>query len=140
MARVMGAPPTRSIAHALTPLVWADGLVVRRDVTGEALYASRPFDAGETLFQCRRITWRPERDRNTFENSAGHHMFDPILARTAHGCAPNSRLASDLMAVIARRDIAAGERISIDYAKTETALAYPFDCLCGAPSCRGRIG
>ena len=119
---------------------WADGLMIKRDATGEALYATRRFEAGETVFECRRVTWRVERDRHTFEHPSGHHLFDPVLAKTAHGCAPNCRLSTDLMATIARRDIAKGERITIDYQKTEGALGYPFDCVCGAPTCRGRIG
>lgn len=40
---------------------------------------------------------------------------------------------------MARRDIAAGELISFDYLSTETEIAEPFDCHCGAPGCRRRI-
>jgi SET domain-containing protein len=41
--------------------------------------------------------------------------------------------------MIARREIAAGEPITFDYATTERAIRFPFDCVCGAPACRGRI-
>ena len=132
---VAGRPPAGK-----TDPRWADGLMIRRDATGEALYATRRFEAGETVFECRRITWRVAADHYTFELPSGCHLFDPILAKTAHGCDPNSRLATDVMAVIARRDIARGERITIDYEKTQGAIAFPFDCVCGAPTCRGRIG
>ena len=133
------APPEEHPPSRADPR-WADGLVIKRDATGEALYATRRFEAGEAVFQCRRVTWRAQRDRHTFEDPSGHHFFDPILAKTAHGCDPNCRLAFDLLAIIARRDIAVGERIAIDYEKTEGAVRYPFDCVCGAPTCRGRIG
>jgi hypothetical protein len=43
------------------------------------------------------------------------------------------------MALIARRDIAPGEPISVDFLSTEGAINEPFDCRCGAATCRGRI-
>jgi hypothetical protein len=41
--------------------------------------------------------------------------------------------------LIARRSIAAAERLTFDYVSTEWDMAAPFDCACGAASCRGRI-
>jgi hypothetical protein len=41
--------------------------------------------------------------------------------------------------LIARRSIAAAERLTFDYVSTEWDMAAPFDCACGAASCRGRV-
>jgi hypothetical protein len=59
-----------------------------------------------------------------------------------HSCAPTAALAkrSDLIAL---RDLAPGEEITYDYA-TNSSVRNPFvmafECACGAPGCRGRIG
>jgi SET domain-containing protein len=107
--------------------------------TGDALVAVRPFQAGEPIFAFSHVSWRPARDGNTVEDPRGRHVYDPLLARVAHSCAPNCRPSFELMALIARRDIAAGEILTFDYLSTESAIFEPFDCGCGAPDCRGRI-
>ena len=59
-----------------------------------------------------------------------------------HSCEPNAGFAGrcDLVAL---RDIASGEAITCDYA-TNTSMhndyVMPFECACGAPGCRKRIG
>ena len=58
---------------------------------------------------------------------------------TAHSCAPNCRISFEDMAMVSLRGIGAGEAITFDYATTESIMSQAFDCLCGAPSCRGRI-
>jgi SET domain-containing protein len=58
-----------------------------------------------------------------------------------HSCAPNCYCRVDLDAkrvfMHARRDIAAGEELTIDYAYDVATPLEP--CLCGAPECRGYI-
>jgi hypothetical protein len=59
-----------------------------------------------------------------------------------HSCAPSAALAkrSDLIAL---RDLAPGEEITYDYAtnsSTRNRFVMPFECACGAPGCRRRIG
>ncbi|MGA0601890.1 hypothetical protein ACO2Q3_14380 [Caulobacter sp. KR2-114] len=125
--------PTPQPAHA------PDGLEIRHIGTGEALYATRAFAAGEPIFTFDHISWRPRRDRYTVQTPDGQHLYDPILARVAHACDPNGRPSFRLMALVARRDIAPGALISFDYLTTEAEIADPFDCRCGAPACRRRI-
>jgi hypothetical protein len=115
------------------------GLIVRRVGSRETLVAVRPFEAGELVFAFAHVAWRPTRDRLTVEDPKGRHIYDPLLARMAHGCDPNCRPCFELMAMIARRDIAKGETLAFDYLSTESAICEPFDCQCGAPACRGRI-
>jgi len=131
--------PPLAIVPTPLPAQAPEGLEIRHIGTGEALFAARAFAAGEPIFKFERVSWRPRRDRYTVETPDGQHLYDPILARVAHGCDPNGRPSFELMALIARRDIAAGELISFDYLSTEKAIADPFDCYCGAANCCGRV-
>lgn len=52
-----------------------------------------------------------------------------------HACDANARLVGrDIVAV---RAIAPGHEITFNYNATESELAAPFDCRCGARACRG---
>jgi uncharacterized protein len=66
------------------------------------------------------------------------HSADP-MRYTNHHCAPNARLdiRQGRVEFYARRAIAAGEEITVDYGDThhEGRLA----CRCGAPNCRRRL-
>lgn len=116
-----------------------DGVEVKRDRTGSGLYALRPFAAGETVFAFEQVSWGL-RDAHTVEHPSGGHFRDPVLMYTGHSCAPNCAISFEAMAMVALCDIAAGEAVTFDYATTESAFTQAFDCLCGAPNCRGRIG
>lgn len=54
-----------------------------------------------------------------------------------HACEPNAWLTG--LNLTARRAIAPGEEITIDYATFHTEPMPPFSCACGAPTCRGAI-
>ncbi|MCG3135458.1 MAG: D-alanine--D-alanine ligase [Planctomycetes bacterium] len=54
-----------------------------------------------------------------------------------HSCDPNSWL--DGLDLVARRAIAEGERITMDYATFCGPDMQPFECRCGAPACRRTI-
>ncbi len=54
-----------------------------------------------------------------------------------HSCDPTAWL--DGLDVVARRDLAAGEEITLDYATFCTEPMREFACACGAPECRGVI-
>ena len=63
---------------------------------------------------------------------------DPAQWRPfAHSCDPNAWL--DGLNLVARRSIAAGEQIMIDYGAFRNELMAEFTCTCGAPNCRGVI-
>ncbi|MFI4936864.1 MAG: SET domain-containing protein-lysine N-methyltransferase [Caulobacterales bacterium] len=111
----------------------------RDDATGEGLYAGRTYAAGEVVLDLADVEWRA-RDKHTVEHPSGRHFFHPVLAKTAHSCDPNCAIAFDPLALVARRAIAPGEAVTIDYEATESVISFPFDCLCGSPGCRGRIG
>ena len=54
-----------------------------------------------------------------------------------HSCAPSAWLEG--LDVVARRDIAAGEEITLEYATFYDENMPPFDCACGADDCRGIV-
>ncbi|KAK7197242.1 SET domain protein [Novymonas esmeraldas] len=57
-----------------------------------------------------------------------------------HSCNPNCIFAAPhSLNVIAARDVAAGEDLSMDYATFCDTTMKPFQCLCGADCCRGLI-
>jgi hypothetical protein len=45
----------------------------------------------------------------------------------------------DRFELVARRDIAAGDLLTVDYAATEDVLYVQFPCRCGALQCRNWI-
>ena len=55
-----------------------------------------------------------------------------------HSCNPNIGMSGQI-ALVAMRDIAAGEEICYDYAMTDGSAYDEFDCQCGEPTCRHRI-
>ncbi|MFM8437766.1 MAG: SET domain-containing protein-lysine N-methyltransferase, partial [Candidatus Kapaibacterium sp.] len=54
-----------------------------------------------------------------------------------HSCEPST--AFDGLNVVALRDIARGEELTLDYAEVLDETAAPFACTCGSSRCRGMI-
>jgi D-alanine-D-alanine ligase len=131
--------------------------VVREHGGGYAMIAARPLRAGELVFKgearAQRLvtrthverTWSAA-DREIFYRYAypvGPEVFvlwdtDPAeWAPENHSCDPNTRFEG--LDVVAARDIAEGEELTLDYAVCYDSRTIPFDCTCGSPRCRGRI-
>ncbi|MBA2125390.1 SET domain-containing protein-lysine N-methyltransferase [Hyphomicrobium methylovorum] len=55
-----------------------------------------------------------------------------------HSCSPNAGLSGQI-ALVAMRDIAAGEEITYDYAMSDGSPYDEFACSCGSPHCRGHV-
>lgn len=131
---------------------------VRSDRHGNyATHAARPLRAGETiqvleerphtLVSRRRVEtrWGPQ-EREWFERCAWP-LSDDVWAIWSpdpeewtpinHSCDPTAWL--DGLDVTARRDLAAGDEITLDYATFCTEPMLPFACACGAADCRGTI-
>lgn len=132
--------------------------VVRGDREGNyATYAARPIAAGEPIQE---LEGRPqslvtrrhveeswsERERAWFERFAwplsdevwGIWSPDPEeWTPIDHACDPSAWLSG--LDVVARRDLAPGDEITLDYATFCTEPMRPFECTCGALECRGTI-
>jgi hypothetical protein len=119
---------------------------------GRGLFATAPIPAGEVV-----LVWGGE----SYTDSAGaaaaraegravmqwdvdlfsrEGVGDHDAFALNHSCDPNVWL-EDTFRLTARRDIAPGEELGIDYATLppddDAPLAW--DCRCGAAACRGRV-
>ena len=55
-----------------------------------------------------------------------------------HSCDPNCGFKESLT-IVAMRDIAAGEELTVDYAMADSFAYYQLKCRCGSPACRGVV-
>jgi SET domain len=126
-------------------------------IAGFGIYASANLVAGEILFKGeekpqRIVTKRyVEQHWNRDEKTLFRHYAYPISSEVYvlwdnspqewapqnHSCMPNT--AYQGLNVVALRDIAAGEELTLDYADLLNEESESFDCQCGTPSCRGLV-
>lgn len=121
------------------------------------VFATRPIRAGERIMVFEEAphhlvtlghveaTWQ-EPQRSWFDRYAWpltDHVWvtwspDPEHWRPVnHACEPSAWLEG--LDVVARRDIGAGEEVTLEYATFYDDRMPAFDCACGAPACRGVI-
>lgn len=79
------------------------------------LFARRPYEAGEPILQFGHPRWIIEPRAGAIAAPDGQHLFDPLLPLISHCEAPNARVSLELLTLIARRDIAAGEPLTRDW-------------------------
>ena len=97
------------------------------------------FTCGEVLD---RFTGRigSEISQHSLQVEAGRHISETrFIGFLSHGCDPNCRLDMAKFELVALRNIAAGDILTIDYAETEDELHRQFACGCGADACRSWI-
>jgi D-alanine-D-alanine ligase-like ATP-grasp enzyme len=132
--------------------------IVRNDgVSGLGIEATRAIRTGEVIFsgeeRSQRIATKrhvethwSETDKVTFAQYAypiSEEVFilwseDPHdWAPQNHSCDANT--GYDGLDVVALRDIAAGEELTLDYATFCNQSAESFQCRCGAANCRGIV-
>ena len=126
-------------------------------LSGYGIFATREIAAGDVVFwgegRAQRIvtarhvqtTWNAD-DQLMFRRY-GYPLSDGLFALwdddssawapQNHSCEPNTAL--DGLNVLAMRDIGKGEELTMDYAEFLNEESEPFDCSCGAASCRQRI-
>lgn len=132
--------------------------VVRADRDGNyATFAAAPIRAGETVqvFEERPHTLVTRRHVEERWTAREHEWFDRFAwplsddvwaiwaadpeewSPIDHSCDPSAWLAG--LDVVARRDLAPGDEVTLDYATFCTEPMRPFPCGCGAANCRGTI-
>jgi SET domain-containing protein len=118
------------------------------EATQRRLVAAAPIAAGSTIFT---LVGRETRVATRYSIQVGPEMHldsddlatdeervrDRYWMYLNHSCEPSAWIRG--LAVIALRDIAAGEGVTFDYNATEFAMAEPFECHCGTASCVGRV-
>jgi hypothetical protein len=118
---------------------------------GNGVFARVPISEGEfiagfygEIYEALTALDAPECAVNHAIQFSAHKWRDSRMDSVArlfnHSCDPNCGI-ENLFDVVAIRDIQAGEELRWDYAMTEDSnWEVPgHQCLCGAPSCRGRI-
>lgn len=126
-------------------------------ISGYGIYASKNMLPGELIFKgeemAQRIVTKKWVDENWTESEKlnfrryayplGKEVFllwsnlPQDWAPQNHSCNANTAFAG--LNVIAKRAIASGEELTLDYAEFLDEHAEPFQCLCGVPNCRGEI-
>lgn len=121
-----------------------------RPETGMYVVTSRPVPAGTIV-----IAWSgPVVDRrvfSTFDHERRSHSLqiaddlfllppDPLelVDYVNHSCDPTCGILGSHM-LVTRRELAAGEEISFDYAMCDTEPYDEFACACGSASCRQHV-
>lgn len=79
----------------------------------------------------------PDLSQHSLQVRSGVHISDTrYIGYLSHACDPNCRLDMERFELVTLRAVAAGERLTIDYAATEDRLFAQFACACGARLCR----
>ncbi len=140
------------------PETWTDPRQEFRDspIHGVGAFARAPIQRGEIVEIVGGVVMseaefqafcRSHQRYNAIQIAEDRHLVEQpeITARRAggslnHSCDATLWLA-DEVTLIARRDIAAGEELTIDYAlfTVQADWALEHTCRCGVPVCRGRI-
>jgi len=121
-------------------------------IEGRGLVATAPIAAGELvavkgghLVGTATLHTLDERLQNTeIQIAEGLHLvamsdeeYEPVMLFVNHSCEPNVGIAGNIV-LVAMRDIAAGEELTIDYAMFDT-LDDGMACRCRSAACRGTI-
>ncbi len=103
-----------------------------------SLKALKRFRQGEYILDLPQTTVLNP-DRYSLEISPGLHIdcSTSVVGATNHSCEPNAAVRKG--SLVAWSCISEGDEITIDYKRTESKLAVPFECNCGSKNCRGRI-
>lgn len=111
---------------------------------GKTLYANRPYERGDLLFN---IEGPIVQDPNIYTIPISRELFiNPVGLgkRLNHSCEPSAGIQNRSQ-VVAFRDIHPGEEITIDYAMIVDSYDQPrlqqdLRCSCLAKTCRGELG
>lgn len=119
------------------------GVFATKDIPrGSIVWARDPLDQAVTEAQRRAYpaAGRAMLERYVYRDDAGQLILCWDNARYVnHSCAPTS-LVTPFGFSIAVRDTKAGEELTEDYATYHLTPEETFDCYCGLPGCRGRVG
>jgi hypothetical protein len=146
-------PPKEKYRHRY----WTDPRTEIRPspIQGRGLFAREPILAGEVveivggtlMTQAQFETFLATAKRfNAVQIDEGMHLVEMPEVTKARGGSVNHSCDSNLWmadeaTVVARRDIGAGEELTLDYALHAVNPDWELDgpCNCGSPLCRGRV-
>jgi hypothetical protein len=116
-------------------------------IQGQGLFATTQIHLGEVVMRlggqliddATLATLTPPYSSLTVDHGL-HLLLDPAhpVRYGNHSCDPNLWHA-DAVTVVARRNIAAGEELTIDYATHTGIDSWTMACRCGSPLCRSTL-
>jgi SET domain-containing protein len=118
--------------------------------TGRGVFAVAPIAKGETVvgfggWMCDKATLSDlssARARDAIQVDDDLFLVGPNRLERAdmvnHSCAPTCGLRGSVV-LVAMRDLAPGEEITMDFATCDSEAYDEFECECGAESCRHKI-
>lgn len=113
--------------------------IYERDDLGLCVLALAAFAEG-TVLDSFSGEIGPDLQQHSLQVRPGMHISGTqFIGFLSHGCDPNCRLDMDRFELVALRDIAEGELLTVDYTATEDVLYRQFECHCPALMCRGWI-
>ena len=122
-------------------------------IEGRGVHAAEAITAGEVvavkgghIIDASTVAGLPEAIRDSafpiaadcFLGARAPGEYDGVLMRINHSCAPNLGSGGNVL-LVALRDIAAGEELTIDYALFLGDPDFAMACLCRTPACRGMV-
>ena len=123
---------------------------LKADESGNSIFALEPIKKGELIavfggvvYEWETFIHLPDRERMLCLQVEDRHFLVPRPIGEGdyvnHSCNPNAGLSGQI-GLVAMRDIKIGEEVCFDYAMCDTMPYDEFNCLCGASTCRGRVG
>ncbi|MGD1874706.1 MAG: SET domain-containing protein-lysine N-methyltransferase [Mastigocoleus sp.] len=122
-----------------------DGFELRNvDGKGEGIFATRSFQAGETVMVGRIDKILDENHSHASQIAQDKYALHAgLISKVNHSCDPNCGIRVNETGghnFVARKNISVGEELSFDYAMRNYSVNYfPPNCMCGAKECRGKI-
>jgi hypothetical protein len=122
----------------------------KADGNGNGIFAQQPIRKGELVAVFGGVVYEwdafirlPNHERSLCIQVEDRHFLVPRPIGKGdyvnHSCNPNAGLSGQI-ALVAMRDIRPGEEVCFDYAMSDTMPYDEFECGCGSPNCRGRVG
>lgn len=110
------------------------------DDCGEGVVALKSFSAGEIVFAFTGF-YSSAITLFSLQVASGLYLHDPyFMGKILHRCDPNCDVDMEHRLFVARRNIAPGDWVTMNYEQTEDELYRPFICNCGAEPCGGFAG
>ncbi|GDX43179.1 hypothetical protein LBMAG23_01560 [Bacteroidota bacterium] len=116
-------------------------LLVEDEKGSKGLLSNKQFSKGDVIspFYAREVLHAPT--YLTVQLSDREHILlgPEFLQYVNHSCDPSAFFDTTEMKLIALKDLQPGDPITFFYPSTEWKMDRAFECLCGAPSCIGKI-
>ena len=123
---------------------------LKADKSGNSIFAIEPIKKGElvavfggVVYEWETFIHLPEIERMLCLQVEDRHFLVPRPIGEGdyvnHSCNPNAGLSGQI-GLVAMRDIQIGEEVCFDYAMCDTMPYDEFNCLCGATTCRHKVG